>query len=188
MTALLEQPVDPGRILVLDDFLPDYDPEHEPDRAHPKLINLRSNYRPQGMLGTNTDMASAPRYRDVIAHIPRACRILGLPPLKSVTTLVYIASQAGDPFQRNIHRDDTSRDEWGYTFSYHWLGQAGSGGTVWYSDMAGTEEKHRVEFRPNRLVAFPARYPHTGYANPDQPDGSRRVILATFAVLDPRRY
>lgn len=185
---MTDEAFDPRRILVLDDFLTDYDPLREPSRLPAEFADLRSNYREQGILGNNTTVASCSRFQDVVDNIPRACEKMGLPRLKSVSTLVYIVSEAGDPFRRNIHRDDTSNNEWGYTFSYHWQGLAGSGGTVWYTDMLGTEELHRVEFRPNRLVAFPARYPHTGYANLNQPNASRRVILATFTVLDPRRY
>lgn len=179
---------DPNRILVLDDFLADYDPLREPSLASAELINLRSNYRLRGYLGTNTDVETCPRFGDVVKNIPRACKQLGLPMLRSVSGLIYIVSEQGDPFQVNIHRDDTAHDPWGYTFSYHWQGQEGSGGTVWYRDTAGRQELGRVEFKPNRLVAFPAGYPHTGYAHPDQPNGSRRVILAAFTVLDPRRY
>ena len=180
------EPIDAGRILVLDDFLTDYDPLREADTSEPNFIARTSNYRAEGILGDNTNIQTCPRFGDVIANIPRACRLMGLPPLKSVATMVYVASKIGDPFKRNIHRDDTSSYHWGYTFSYHWLGLEGSGGTVWYSDMQGKNEIHRVDFRPNRLVAFPAIYPHTGWANADQPNRSQRIILATFVVLDPR--
>jgi hypothetical protein len=173
---------DPTRVMVLDDFLPNYDPE-DTRGTHPELLKRRSNYRPEGIIGDGTDVRSCPAFQVIEDHIPRACQQLGLPPLQSIATRVYLVSQAGDPFDKNIHVDDTSGHTWGYTFSYHWLGLAGAGGTVFYDDMRGTEELHRVEFRPNRLVAFPARYPHTGWAEPDQPNRSRRVILSTFVVL-----
>ena len=173
---------DPSRVLVLDDFLPDYDP-NDTMKINPELLRLRSNYRPEGAIGDGTDPVSCPAFRVIEQHLPRACAVLGLPELKSIATRVFLVSEAGDPFDVNIHVDDTSAHEWGYTFSYHWLGHSGAGGTVFYSDMRGTEELHRVEFRPNRLVVFPARYPHTGWAEPDQLDLSRRVILSTFVVL-----
>lgn len=173
---------DPTRVLVLDDFLPNYDP-NDTMGTHPELLTRRSNYRPEGIIGDGTDLISCPAFRVIEEHIPRACSQLGLPPLRSIATRVYLVSEAGDPFFENIHVDDTSGETWGYTLSYHWLGNTGSGGTVFYSDMRGTEELHRVEFRPNRLVAFPARYPHTGWAEPGREDSSRRVILSTFVVL-----
>jgi len=173
---------DPSRVLVLDDFLPNYDPDNTMG-INPELLARRSNYRPEGIIGDGTDSVSCPTFGVIEQHLPRACAELGLPELKSIATRVFLVSQAGDPFDVNIHVDDTSGETWGYTFSYHWLGRLGSGGTVFYDDMKGTEELHRVEFRPNRLVAFPARYPHTGWAEPNQPDRSRRVILSTFVVL-----
>ena len=175
---------DPSRILVLDDFLPDYDPELELQRP----LTMPTNYRESGYLGTEASIENLGRFHDVLANLPRACRAMGLPALKKVGRLLYIVSDSDSPFHSNIHTDDTSVLSWGYTFSYHWQGLEGSGGTEFYSDMEGHQLRHRVEFRPNRLVAFPARYPHTGYAHPDQPNSSRRVILAVFAELDPRRY
>jgi hypothetical protein len=173
---------DPSRVLVLDDFLPNYDPDNTMG-INSELLSRRSNYRPEGIIGDNSDVRNCPAFQVIADHIPRACSQLGLPPLKSIATRVYLVSEAGDPFDKNIHVDDTSGDVWGYTFSYHWLGRSGAGGTVFYSDMRGTEELHRVEFRPNRLVVFPGRYPHTGWAEPSQPNNSRRVILSTFVVL-----
>jgi len=173
---------DPSRVLVLDDFLPNYDPDNTMG-TNSELLLRRSNYRPEGVIGDGTDPVSCPAFQLIEQHLPRACATLGLPELKSIATRVFLVSVAGDPFDVNIHVDDTSAHEWGYTFSYHWLGHPGAGGTVFYSDMQGSEELHRVEFRPNRLVAFPARYPHTGWAEPNQPNLSRRVILSTFVVL-----
>ncbi len=171
---------DPSRVLVLDDFLPNYSDD-------PKLLGnlavVEDNYRPDGIIGNDTNVRDLPFAQTVIDQLPRACSLLGLPTVKSVNSIVFLRSQWGSAFSANIHTDDTSGYEWGYTFSYHWRGHAGSGGTVFYDDKQGTEELHRVEFKPNRLVAFPARYPHTGWAEPDQPGHSQRDILAVFVVL-----
>lgn len=181
------EPADPSRILVLDDFLPRYDATEELRQTHPELLNRPGEYKKPGYLGTNVTFEICPRIGDVVNSLPMACRRLGLPVIQKITNLLFIASEHGDPFGECIHCDDTKIFEWGYTFSYHWQGLPGAGGTVFYDDLQGSNELHRVEFRPNRLVAFPARYPHTGYACADQPDNGFRIILAVFAVLDPRR-
>ena len=173
---------DPTRVLVLDDFLPNYQ-VGDLSGVDPVLWSLRSNYRPEGIIGSNTDLERCPLFQTIIDHIPGACQKLGLPPLKSMATMVYLVSEHGDDFARNIHWDDTCAEPWGYTFSYHWQGAVGSGGTVFYADMSDREELHRVEFRPNRLCVFPARYPHTGWAEPGREDRGRRAILSVFTVL-----
>lgn len=177
------RPTDPAQIRIIDDFLPDYDYTQS---SYSNWWNLPTNYpqyKEHGFIGTNVKSSDIPHMQRVEAGINHACRVLALPALDHITTHVLLVSEYGSSFETNIHVDDTSPWQWGYTFSYHWLGAEGSGGTVFYDDLQGSNELHRVEFRPNRLAVFPASYPHTGYAHPDQPNQGRRVLLSTFTVL-----
>jgi len=178
---------DPSRIYVIDDFIPGYDYTQESYKKWAERYT--SNYnRPDGQhiglslrRGGNTARERLfPMMETLLDNIPRACTMLGLPRLQRVISTALLVSEVGDNFSGKMHTDDSAFAHWGYTFSYHWLGEEGCGGTVWYDDLAATNEIHRVDFKPNRLVVFYSKFPHTGYAHHGQ-----RSLLSAFTVLTP---
>ena len=178
---------DPARIYVIDDFLPDYDYTQESYKKWAERYT--SNYnRPDGQhiglsLRRGTDTARErlfPMMGTLLDNIPRACTMLGLPRLQRVISTALLVSEPGDNFHSKMHTDDSAWSHLGYTFSYHWLGEEGCGGTVWFDDIDASNEIHRVDFKPNRLVVFYSKFPHTGYTH-----SGRRSLLSAFTVLTP---
>lgn len=176
---------DPARIYVIDDFIPDYDYTQESYQHWSKQYT--SNYqRPDGQhigislrrSGDNTREKLVPMMSSLLDNMPRACAMLGLPAIDRIISTALLVSEVGDDFHSKMHTDDSSPAKMGYTFSYHWLGTEGCGGTVWFNDLNATNEIHRVDFKPNRLVVFYSKFPHTGYARSGQ-----RSLLSAFAVL-----
>lgn len=176
---------DPSRIYVIDDFLPNYDYTQESYQHW--ATQYTSNYqRPKGQHigislrrnGDSTREKLVPMISELLDNIPRACTILGLPAIDRIISTALLVSEPGDDFHSKMHTDDSAPAVMGYTFSYHWLGTEGCGGTVWFDDINATNEIHRVDFKPNRLVVFYSKFPHTGYANSGQ-----RSLLSAFTIL-----
>lgn len=162
----------PRHIEIIDDFMPNYSEFVEQGRAWADTLASFRTYSG----GRTIEQGQSPVF-DQLETAVKALMYKDSRTLVDVHIRVIMASDALSPFSEHVHRDDTQTEQWGYTYSYHYLGLPGAGGTVFYSDLRASKELARVEFQPNRLVIWRASWPHTGYAHTDQPDQSRRVLL-----------
>lgn len=168
-----------SKIRIIDDLLPNY--SYEEYNQKYDFLNMRTNYKPD-YIGENS------LYREIGDQIEKYSRIklkeINYGDIKSIRTRVYLVSDLSSPFKECLHVDDTNNHEFGYTLSYHWMGDNNSGGTTFYKSDKDDTPLMNIPFRRNRLVIFPARIPHTGYANQGYSCNSKRVIYTLFTVLN----
>lgn len=166
--------------LILDDFVNDYDysqNSYEIYKSRPSNVY-------KGGVGLNiTGNSRLPFFETLIDTINQSDKISKFGKLERIVEKVFIKSDYTSDFKSSIHLDDTASDLLkGFTFSYHFIGEENAGGTVWYNDLNGSKILHKIPFKPNRLVIFPAHIPHSGYANLGFKDNSLRIILTLFTL------
>lgn len=169
-----------SKIRIVDNVFSDYDSELSNEIYG--FESLNDTMRDGGYIGADREF---PIFGEKLLN--QSNIILGSIGYGKVTTLkteVLIVSDMNSAFKNSRHLDDTANNPYGYTLSYHWMGENNAGGTSFYSDFKEEVPYLNVPFKQNRLVIFPASIPHEGYANPGYKLNSKRVIYTLFVVLE----
>lgn len=172
-----------SKIRVVDNLLPEYDIKHMEQKYN--FVNLKENCRDGSYIGDDNKST----YSEFANELEKACNDalfkIGYSGIETVQTNVVIVSDASSRFESSRHLDDTCGTYYGFTLSYHWMGDENAGGTSFYTDFYQKTPIINVPFKPNRLVVFPALIPHQGYSNPGYSCNSKRVIMTLFSILKP---
>lgn len=169
-----------SKIRILDDFLPDYD--YAKFKKDYNFDKIESNY-------TQDNNYLTIQFSDIGARLLEQSNIklptMGYGKVKTVVTELAHITDVNTNFDQTRHTDDTQEFDMGYTLSYNWMGQNNAGGLSFYNTFFHKVPLINVPFRQNRLVVFPARIPHQGYANTGNYEcNSKRVVYTLFTVLE----
>ena len=172
------------QIKIIDNFLPNYDEQYFMEKF--KFLELESNYKPfKSYIGSDIHK-NCTEYDEIIENIIfqanlflKSCQS----EIKQIVSKVLLVSDLSSAFSKHRHVDDSSYFQNGYTLSYHWMGENNAGGTAFFPDFNEPTPLIQVPFKPNRLVIFPSRIPHEGYANKGTKNLSRRFIITLFTEL-----
>lgn len=173
-----------SQIRIFDDFLPGYNFEE---------LKVKHNFEKMNeTMGDGSYIGVDKVYpklgKDICEYASIELAKINYGIVKSVLTEVLIVSDISSKFRQSRHVDDTCRHPFGFTLSYHWLGENNSGGTSFFLNFEEEVPLLNVPFKQNRLVVFPAKIPHQGYANPNFAYNSKRVIYTLFSVLENFDY
>lgn len=172
-----------SKIKVIDNLLPAYDLEQMKEKYD--FENLKENCRDGSYIGDDNISTYIGFANELEKASNDALFKIGYNGIETVQTNVVIVSDINSNFQSSRHFDDTCSIQYGYTLSYHWMGDENAGGTSFFTDFYQKTPIINIPFKPNRLVVFPALIPHEGYANPGYSCNSKRVIMTLFSVLKP---
>jgi hypothetical protein len=172
--------LDLPKIRIIDNFLPNYDfaklaVEHNFETM-PETMN---DGKYIGIDNTNKDLC-----KEIITRANIELPKISYGKILTVSAELLIVSDKDSSFGASRHIDDTHSHPFGYTLSYHWLGENNSGGTSFYTNMTDLIPIINIPFKQNRLVVFPAKIPHQGYANDGYLHNSKRAITTIFTVLE----
>jgi hypothetical protein len=169
-----------SKIRIIDNFLPNYDFNKFTQQYN--FDGMQDNMRDGYTIGQDNEF---PHFGALLAQKANlALKKIGYGKISKVKTEVLIVSDISSKLENSRHIDDTSNDEFGYTLSYHWMGTDNAGGTNFYQDFKEKTPLMCIPFKQNRLVVFPAKIPHQGYANINYPYNSKRVIYTLFTILE----
>jgi len=168
-----------SKIRIVDDLLPDM--ESISIRKKYDFDNLISNYN-DGKIGDDGRLVGEFSTK-LVFYSEMALANINYGKLKKIHSHVFLVSDNQSDFKKSMHLDDTKNDPYGYTLSYHMMGDENCGGTSFYEDFHSDTPLLQIPFKENRLVIFPACIPHTGYTNHGYPNNSKRVIYTLFTIL-----
>lgn len=170
-----------SKIRIIDNFLPDYDLEYFKNAY--RFNELINNYHDDGSyIGSDGGYPEITKL--ILNEANNKLTQLGYGIIKEIRTVVLLTSDANSKFEKHRHVDDTHNDEFGYTLSYHWMGDNNAGSTVFYENFTEKVPLLQIPFKKNRLVIFPSRIPHEGSANTGYLNNSKRIIYALFCTLE----
>jgi hypothetical protein len=169
-----------SQIRIIDDFLPDYD--FEKFKVEYKFESMEETMRDGSYIGKDNEFPKLGESITIHANIQ--LQKINYGKIVKTDTQVLIVSDVNSPFTESRHCDDTKYSKNGYTLSYHWMGVDNAGGTHFFLDFQESTPLLSIPFKQNRLVVFPARIPHQGYANQNYAYKSKRAVYTLFSVLE----